>query len=79
MHKLLRLPIKHLFNELTKFGDTCESLREAFKGKKLIIIDEMSMISQKMLGYIDRRLKDIMNNYSKPFGGFSIILAGDFG
>jgi len=44
-----------------------------------IVIDKKSMVSLKLLAYIDRRLKQIRPNAAKkPFGGLNIILFGDF-
>jgi ATP-dependent DNA helicase PIF1 len=43
-----------------------------------IVIDEKSMVSLKLLAYIDRRLKQIrLNAAEKSFGGLNIILFGD--
>ncbi|KAL3115858.1 hypothetical protein niasHT_007158 [Heterodera trifolii] len=48
-------------------------LREA----DLIIIDEISMLSSKVLRYIDRLLRDVCA-MSLPFGGKVIVLSGDW-
>ena len=50
--------------------------QQKWKHKRLIVIDEYSMLRQKELHYIDRRLKQIMNNLL-PFGGLVVVLAGD--
>ena len=42
------------------------------------ICDEVSMVSGKMLELIDKSLRNATNNGNTPFGGQSIILAGDF-
>jgi hypothetical protein len=44
---------------------------------RILIVDEVSFMSDKNLLTLDRKLKDI-GNRNKPFGGFSIIFAGDF-
>ena len=44
---------------------------------KILIVDEVSFMSDKNLLTLDRKLQDI-GNRNKPFGGFSIIFAGDF-
>ena len=44
---------------------------------RTLIVDEVSFMSDKNLITLDRKLKDI-GNRNKPFGGFSIIFAGDF-
>ena len=48
------------------------------RDKKIIIIDEFFMLSQTLLSFIDKRLKQIMHN-QKPFGGLVIVLVGDPG
>jgi len=44
---------------------------------KFILIDEISMLSNKLFSYIDERLRQLFNP-SKMFGGISIIAFGDF-
>ncbi|KAL3105716.1 hypothetical protein niasHT_029001 [Heterodera trifolii] len=50
-----------------------QHLREA----DLIIIDEISMLSSKVLRYIDRLLRDVCAG-ALPFGGKVIVLSGDW-
>jgi len=47
-----------------------------FSRARLLIIDEVSMLSTSLLGRIDERLK-ILCGMEKPFGGLHVILAGD--
>ena len=54
------------------------SFQQRMKNKKLIILDEFSMLRQYEIAYINRRLKEVMVN-DKPFGGLTIVLAGDPG
>lgn len=65
--KTTKLKNSHLF-----------AFRNAFVGIKCIIIDEISMLSCFNLEQINLRLQEITGAYDKPFGGFSIILCGDF-
>ena len=44
---------------------------------RILIVDEVSFMSDKNILALDRKLKDI-GDRNKPFGGFSIIFAGDF-
>ena len=44
-----------------------------------LIIDEYSVIGQKMFGWINRRCKQATGVSSLPFGGTSVILVGDVG
>ena len=53
------------------------SLREAFKGTKVLIIDEFSMTSSQQLYMIHRRLQSITENQEQDFGGIKIVLIGD--
>ena len=53
-------------------------LQDRLNGKMYIIIDEMSMLGQRMFTWIDRRLKQATAKHDQPFGGISIILIGDF-
>ena len=51
---------------------------EKFKDITHIIIDEFSLLNLKMLARMDRTLRQAKQQFDKPFGGLSIILAGDF-
>ena len=44
-----------------------------------LIIDEYSVIGQKMFGWINRRFKQATGVSSLPVGGTSVILVGDVG
>ena len=57
-------------------SQTLLRFQEKWKKRKLIIIDEFSMLKQKELYYLDQRLKQIMNSLL-PFGGLVVVLAGD--
>jgi hypothetical protein len=43
----------------------------------IVVIDEVSFMSDTILKTLDRKLKEI-GNQSQPFGGFTIIFAGEF-
>ncbi len=45
---------------------------------KLLIIDEVSMLSSKLFNIIDLIAKRVKKERDKPFGGIQIIFAGDF-
>ena len=57
---------------------TLQSFQARMRRKKLIIIDEFSMLRQYELAFIDRRLKQIMCS-TRAFGGLTIVLGGDPG
>ncbi|KAL3073743.1 hypothetical protein niasHS_015485 [Heterodera schachtii] len=54
-------------------AEKAQQLREA----DLIIIDEISMLSSKVLRYIERLLRDVCAG-ALPFGGKVIVLSGDW-
>ena len=51
--------------------------KRMWRGVKVLILDEVSFMDDDKLKRLDRRLKE-MRDRSKPFGGFSIVFAGDF-
>ena len=57
--------------------ETAQQYRTLFKYIKVIIIDEISMISAQLLLKIDSRLKQITGNFQLNFAGLDIILIGD--
>lgn len=71
IHSLLHL----LNNRIT--GTTEKKIRSMLEGIKMIIIDEMSLISAQLLKMIDTRLKVILKG-DALFGGLSLVLIGDF-
>ena len=44
---------------------------------KILIIDEMSFMSDDQFQELNRKLQGLMDK-NKPFGGISVIFAGDF-
>jgi len=55
-------------------------LRQEFSEVKAIIIDEISVVSNKLLLYIHQRLIQIfgcVRDFTKSFAGLSLILVGD--
>ena len=54
-----------------------EQRRELLRAMDLIILDEISMADMKILEQVDLLLQDVMGD-NAPFGGKTIVLAGDF-
>ena len=44
----------------------------------MLVIDEMSMLTGKMLRDIDHRMQSVRENTTVPFGGMCVMLMGDF-
>ena len=78
LHSLLSLPTRGDFKDLE--GERLQKIQRSFSNIKYIIIDEMSMVGRKMLGQVDRRLRQIFPHHAQEvFGGCSCLLFGDFG
>ncbi|CAF1021169.1 unnamed protein product [Brachionus calyciflorus] len=60
-------------------GKKLKELQRNFKGITHIIIDEYSLLSQAVLGIIDKRLREATGKQSEYFGDVSILLTGDPG
>lgn len=82
IHRLLQLPIEHggVPSYTTLNDDVLQILRNDLKHVALIIIDEISMVSNITLMYIHLRLSEIFNttfNDNGWFGKIHILLFGD--
>jgi hypothetical protein len=53
-------------------------IRDRLKGVDYIFLDEVSMVSCYDMYKICARLAMVMNSHEEPFGGISMIFAGDF-
>ena len=78
IHRLLSLPVEHGkpadYHRIQQ--EQLTFIRAALKDVRLIIIDEISMISSLTLLYIHLRLSEIMDT-DEPFGGVSLVCFGD--
>ena len=43
----------------------------------MLIIDEISYVSSKFFGRIEKRMREIMAEKNKPFGGLAVVIVGD--
>ena len=81
LHDLLQIPVAKQANQAMDdlTGDALMRLQMKMEGTKVLVIDEMSMISPGFLYKMHRRLQEAFPNCKdKPFGGVTIILLGDF-
>ncbi|XP_066915540.1 uncharacterized protein [Clytia hemisphaerica] len=76
LHSTLRLPIRDKLNHELK-GNSLGNLQTRLKDVKYIIIDEFSVVGQRLLGWIDSRCRQATGKEETFFGGISIILVGD--
>ena len=58
-------------------GSALQRLRDDLQGISYLIIDEYSVIGQKLFGWINRRCKQATVSTALPFRGISVILVGD--
>ncbi|KAJ8976679.1 hypothetical protein NQ317_004763 [Molorchus minor] len=76
IHSRFRLPLA--INETTTSGVTPRSEDgRLIRSAKLIIIDEISMVTRAIFSIINRALKDICND-NRPFANKVIVVGGDF-
>jgi ATP-dependent DNA helicase PIF1 len=78
LHSYLKLSIKdktpkQLFNGLSKFPE----IKDKLINLDVLIIDEISMLSNRLFEIISNYLS-LVRNDDRPFGGIQLILVGDF-
>ena len=78
LHSALQLPVRASKNKELE-GPSLQRLQKMMEGKQYILIDEMSLLGQKTMGWVDRRLRQASGKLAETSGGFSVILVGDFG
>ena len=76
-HSRLKAPLT-LSEESTLQISGQSSLSKLMRMAKLILIDEATMLDSLLLEALDRSLRDLMGEQNKPFGGKTLLLAGDF-
>ena len=78
LHSLLMLPIDYKsFDRLN--SDHLHKLQQKFEKNEILIIDEKSMIGQRLFHMLDMRLREIFPHRREVFfGGLSIVLIGDW-
>lgn len=80
IHDFLQIPVTKQPNQMDDLtGDALMRLQMKLEGTKVLVIDEMSMLSPGFLYKINRRLQEAFPNCKdQPFGGVCLILLGDF-
>ena len=80
IHSGLGIPISHHGMNIPRLSDKmCSQLKNKLSGVSVVIIDEISMVSNILLLYIHQRLVQVFECApDKPFAGISIIVFGDF-
>jgi hypothetical protein len=61
-----------------KCGALKQDILHQLRDVRILIIDEISFMNDEQLLSLNERLQQIKDDHSKPYGGMSIIFAGDF-
>ena len=77
IYSLLKIPVSQYLNYEPLSAFHLEKLRQKISGIHTIVLDEISMVSDRMLTIINRRLIEI-SQVNNIMGNFNIILVGDF-
>ena len=80
IHTALNIPIGSFGKNLPPLGDKMKSsLRNKLSDLKVIIVDEISMVSNDLLFYVHLRLNEIFGSVNNEhFAGITVITVGDF-
>ena len=76
IHSLMKLPITDSQKQPLS-GQSLKEFQLRMKGIKYVIIDEVSMLKQDELNWINQRLQQASGK-TAAFGGYNIICVGDF-
>ena len=78
IHSFFALGIRDFFSDEDIYDIATNSrLKKRFRELKVLIIDEVSMVSPTIFSVMDKVLQIAKKN-DKPFGGIQVILSGDF-
>lgn len=77
LHSALQLPVREHNNSALQ-GQSLVRLQNRLANKQYLIIDEMSMFGQRLLAWVDNRLRQGTGRLDRPLGNMSVILIGDF-
>jgi DNA replication protein DnaC len=76
LHSLFKIPANQGYQYKPLVSVKLNTVRCKFKHVHLLIIDEISMVGNKMFSFIHQRLQQIKGS-NKLFGGISILAVGD--
>ena len=77
LHSALLLPVQN-HNSKDVSGNTLASIQYKLKNKRYVIVDEVSMLGQTTMAWVDKRLRQVTAHLDEPFGAMSMIFIGDF-
>ena len=78
IHSALGIPVGNFYKTIPKLNYKNKSkLRNILSPTKVILNDEISMVSNYLLSHIHQRLNEIFGTEDLPFAGLSLIALGD--
>jgi hypothetical protein len=78
IHLGLAIPLNKNYNDLKPLSDEkCDILIKAYDQLQLVVIDEVFLVDNRMLSFIDCKLRVIKQIHTEFMGGF-VIMIGDF-
>ena len=77
LHSALLLPVQN-HNSKDLSGNTLASIQYKLKNKRYVIVDEVSMLGQTTMAWVDKRLRQVTAHLDEPFCAMSMIFIGDF-
>ncbi|VDI50596.1 Hypothetical predicted protein, partial [Mytilus galloprovincialis] len=78
LHQAFSLPQSLPFPYIYLRDDSVNKLRSKLQNLSILIIDEISMVGQRSLLYVNERLRQIKQSGNAPFGNICVIAVGDF-
>jgi len=76
LHQIFMLPLNQFPGPIPKLSDdTCNTLACKLRDLKILIIDEISMVSSEQFYQVSTRMQQIFKT-SLPFGGKNVIVVG---
>ena len=76
VHSVMHIPANQALQYRRLDHDSLNTVRTQIGHIKVWLIDEISMVGNRMFTFIDQRLQEVNNN-NRPFGGASVIAFGD--
>ena len=76
IHRAFYIPADQKMEYKPLKWDSLSRIQNTFRGIKIIIIDEFSMVGARLLRFIHLRLQEVCGN-QLPFGGMNILMCGD--
>jgi hypothetical protein len=79
MHFAFVVPLNKKYNELKALNDEKRNiLIKTYDQLQMLIIDEVSLIGNRILTFIDHKLHDIKQAHNEFMGGLDVNMIGDF-